>query len=86
MGRSINGSKVNSSETDFVGSRIGDILESEFEWKVARNISDQVVEGRVPSDKWTADRREVQAAEDGSVEERSDGINLGEYCGKYWLC
>jgi hypothetical protein len=60
-----------------------------FEWKVARNISDQVVEGRVPPDKWTADSREaegVEVAEEGRAEERRDGINEGEYCGHYWLC
>jgi hypothetical protein len=89
MGRSNNDSKVNSSETDRAGSRIGESVESDFEWKVARNISDQVVEGRVPPDKWTADSREaegVEVAEERRVEERKDGINVGEYCGNYWLC
>jgi hypothetical protein len=85
MNRSVNDSKVNSSETDRTESRIG----GSGEWKVSRNISDQVVEGRAPPDKWTADRREaegVEAAEEGRVEERKDGINVGEYCGHYCLC
>ena len=89
MNRSINDSKVSSSEPDRAGSRISDSVESDFEWEVARNISDQVVEGRVPPDKWTADRTEAEgvgAAEKGFVEELKDGINVGEYCGHYWLC
>ena len=89
MNRSINDTKVNSSEKDRAGSRIGDSVESDFEWKVARNISDQDVEGRVPPDKWTADRREadgLDAAEEGRGEQRKDGINGGEYCGHYCLC
>ena len=89
MNRSMNDSKVNSSETDRVGSRIGDSVEGDFERKVARNISDRVVEGRVPPDKWTADRREAEgeeAAEGRRVEERKEGINVGEYCGHYCLC
>jgi hypothetical protein len=89
MNRSINDSKVNSSETDRAGSRIGDNVESDFEWKVARNLPDQAVEGRGPPDKWTAEIREaegVEAAVKGKVEERKDGINIGEYCGHYCLC
>ena len=46
------------------------------------DISDQVLEGRVSLDKWTAGRKEVEgvgAAEKGFVEERKDGINVGEY-------
>ena len=56
---------------------------------VARNISDQVVEGRVPPDKCIAERRETEGvggAEEGRVEERKDRINVGEYCGHYCLC
>jgi hypothetical protein len=89
MNRSINDSKVNSSETDRDGSRIGDSVESDFGWKVARNISDQVVEGRVPTDEWIAESRVAEgeeAAEERRVEERKDGINVGEYCGHYCLC
>jgi len=89
MDRSINDSKVNSSETDRDGSRIGDSVESDFEWEVARSISDQVVDGQVPPVKWTADRREAEgaeAADEGMVERRKDGINVGEYCGHYCLC
>ena len=89
MERSINDSKVNSSETDLNGWRIGESVENDFEWEVARSISDQVVDGRVPPVKWTADRREaegVEAAEEGMVEGRKDEINLGEYCGRYCLC
>jgi len=89
MDRSINDSKVNSSETDRDGSRIGDSVENDFEWELARSISDQAVDGRVPPVKWTADRREaegVEAAEEGMVERRKDGINVGEYCGHYCLC
>jgi len=87
--RSINDSKVNSSETDRDGSRIGDSVENDFEWQVARSISDQAVDGRVPTVKWTADRREaegVKTAEEGMVERWKDGINVGEYCGHYCLC
>jgi len=89
MDRSINDSKLNSSETDRDGSRIGDSVENDFEWQVARSISDQVLEGRVSPVKWTADRREresVETAEEGMVERRKDGINVGEYCGHYCLC
>ena len=89
MDGSRNVCKDNISETDHDGSRIGDSVESDFEWQVARNISDQVVEGRVPPSKCTAGRREaegVEAAEDGMVEERKDGINVGEYCGHLCLC
>jgi hypothetical protein len=88
MDRSVNDSKVNSSETDRDRSHIGDSVESDFVWEVARNISDQVVDGQVPPVKWTADRREaegVETAEEGRVEWRKDGINVGEYCGHYCL-
>jgi hypothetical protein len=84
MDRSINDSKVNSSETDRDGSRIGDSVEHDFDWEGSRSISDQVVDGQVPSVKWTADRREaegVETAEEGMVEGRKDGINVGEFCG-----
>jgi len=63
MNRNINDSKFKSSETDRAGSRIGDNVESDFEWKVARNIPDQIVEGRGPPEKWTADNREVEGIE-----------------------
>jgi hypothetical protein len=56
---------------------------------VARNISDRVVEGGVPPNKWNADRRETEdvgGAEEGMGEERKDRINVGEYCGHYCLC
>jgi len=89
MDRSINDSKVNSSETDRDGSPIGDSVENDFEWQVARSISDQVLERRVSPVTWTADRREresVETAEEGMVERRKDGINVGEYCGHYCLC
>jgi len=89
MKRSINDSKVNSSETDRDGSRIGDSVENDIDWKVARNISDQVVDVQVPPVKWTDDRREaegVETAEEGMVEGRKDGINVGECCGHYCLC
>ena len=89
MNRSVNDSEVNSSNTDRDGSRIGDSVERDFEWKVARNITDQDVDGGVPTDKWTSDRREgegEEGAEERRVEEREDGINVGEYCGHYCLC
>ena len=89
MNRSVNDSKVNSSDTDRDGSRIGDNVERDFEWKVARNITDQYVKGGVQTDKWTADRREgegEEGAEARRVEVRKDGINVGEYCGHYCLC
>jgi hypothetical protein len=89
MDRSINDSKVKSSETDRDRSHVGDSVESDFEWQVARRISDQAVDGRVPPVKLTADRREAEglvAAEDGKFEGRKDGINVGEYCGYYCLC
>jgi hypothetical protein len=85
----INDSKVNFSENDRAGSRISASVEGDFEWKVSRNISDQVVEGRVPPDKWTADGREadgVEGADEERVEERKDGLNVGEYRGHYGLC
>jgi len=78
----MNGS-INVSETDRDGSRIGDSVGSDFEWQVARNQSDQVVEGRVLPGKCSADSREAEgeeAAEEGRVEERQNGINVGEYC------
>jgi hypothetical protein len=80
MNRSINVSEVNVSETDRDGSRIGDSVESDFERKVARNISDRDAEGRVPPDKRTAGSREAEG------EEQKDGIDVGEYCGHYCLC
>jgi hypothetical protein len=89
MDRSINDSKVNSSETYHDGSHIGNSVGSDFEWEVARSISDQVVDGQVAPVKWAADRREaedLEAAEEGIVEGRKDGINVGEYCGHYCLC
>jgi len=48
---------------------------------VNRNISDQAVEGRDPTEIWIADRREaecVEAAKEGMVEERKDEINVGK--------
>jgi hypothetical protein len=89
MNRSINDSKVISSYTDRAGSCIGDSVEGDFECRVARNTSDQIVEGRVPTDKMTADSREAEgegAVEEGSGEERKDEINIGEYCGHHCLC
>jgi hypothetical protein len=82
MNRSINDSNVHFSETELDGSRVGDSAESEFEWKVARNITDLVVEGRVLPDKWNADSKETEgedAAEKRRVENWKDGINVGEY-------
>lgn len=84
MKRSINDSKVNFSESDRDGSRIGDSVESDFEWKVNRTICDQVVEGRVPPEKWTADSREAKG--EGAVTEGRVGINVGEYCRHYSVC
>ena len=89
MDGNINDSKVNSSETDRDGSRVGDNVESDIDWKVARNISDQVVDGQVPPVKWTDDRREAEgseAAEKRVFENRKDGKKVGEYCGHYCLC
>jgi len=89
MNRSVNDSKVHSSNTDRDGSRIGDSVERDFERKGARNIADKVVEGGIPPDKWTADRRErevEEGAEERRVEERKNGINVGEYCWHYCLC
>jgi hypothetical protein len=46
-------------------------------------------EGRVPPNKWNTDRKEeegVEAAEEGRVEERKEGTNVGEYCWHYCLC
>ena len=80
---SMNVSKVKVSITDRDGSRIGDSVESDFEWQVARNMSDQVVEGRVRPDKWSAVSREAEgegAAEERRFDGRNDGINVGEYC------
>jgi hypothetical protein len=89
MDRSINDSKVNSSETNHDGSRIGDRVGSDFEWEVARSISDQVVDGQVSPVKWTGDRSEAEgaeAAEKIESDNRKDGKNVGEYCGHYCLC
>jgi len=88
MNRSVNDSKVNSSNTDRDGSRIGDSVERDFEWKGARNITDQDIEGGVPPDKWTADSsvgEGEEEAEERMVEEQKDGINVGEYYGQYCL-
>jgi len=89
MDGSINYSKVNSSETDRDGSRTGDNVESDIDWKVARNISDQAADGQVPPVKWTDDRREAEgaeAAEKRVFENRKDGKKVGEYFGHYCLC
>jgi hypothetical protein len=75
--------QVKVSITDRDASRIGDSVESDFEWQVARNMSDQVAEGRVRPDKWSAVSREAEgegAAEERRFDGRNDGINVGEYC------
>ena len=82
MNRSTNESNVNFSEIDRDGTRVCDSAESDFEWKVARNISDLGAEGRDSPDKWTADSRETEgeeAAEERRVENWKDGRNVGEY-------
>jgi hypothetical protein len=84
MDRSVNQSKINFSETDRDGSRIDESVGSGFEWKVTRNISDHVIEGRVPPVKWTADSRDAEG--EGAVEEGRVGVNVGEYCWHYCLC
>jgi len=89
MDRSINDSKDKSSKTDRDGLRIGDSVESDFEWEVARSISDQVADGQVPPVKWTDARREAEGAEAAErrvFENRMDGKNVGECCGHYCLC
>jgi hypothetical protein len=83
MNRSSNDSAVKFAETDGNGSYIDGDVGSDFEWKVARKMSDELVTGRVPPDKRTADSGEAndeEAAEERKVERRKDGISVGEYC------
>ena len=78
VNRSLNDSTVNFAED---GRNDGDV-ESDLEWKVARQISDEVVNGRVPPDKGPADGREVnddEAADEGKPAKQKHGINIGEY-------
>jgi hypothetical protein len=83
MNRSSNDSAVKFAETDGNGSRVDGDVDSDFEWKVARKMSDEVVTGRVPPDKRTAHSGEAndeEAAEERKVERRKDAISVGEYC------